>query len=883
MYQEDDNEREYPIFILLSGDSASRFSKVGEHQSGLASGASASVAPASAATYQAKEDEGQSRDNIEERNDADEGDLQKARAGADSVVRVKESKKSKDKSKSSSTKSKPRKSRSRSGSSAELDRDAGRDDNGTGRGARTPKMRSSAASPLASTAAPGSPPMTPLQVAAAGLSLRVPLSPALAASQQGGSLAAAGTHASAALAHLQMMQAQAAALNAAGMSPMAMHHHQMAMAAAAAAAAGGYSPYHHAAGMAGQLQYTGTPIIGPSPLAAFPYSGLVPQPYGSPYQQQGQFQQYHHPMLGLIAGGGGVGLVPAIPPLDLPTSAAAAAAVAAREPAPTTPARSSPSVTTAQSPMMAPAAASAAPMSPALAAMMAHGNHLQRQIDALESHRSAMMAAGSHPQLQQQQRGPAGTDNAPSVSEAAATPQATVVAAPASPYLPSAAASGGVVPGQQLHQQQLHLPPPGSVPPSPYLAHTTSSNVNVAAAAHVAAMQHMAAASGIGLGTPGGLFGMAAPGFAGAGQPLQPMDLSFSLGDPAAAATAAALAFGLLSTPVKQQQQRDRQPGGSSSRAGHRHSERSRRERRRSSLGSASQDSKSESRDGSSSSSPERGRQHQGSSSRREGASHGNKSARRTPAAADRAAGAGVAAAAGPIDLISAVASGTQVRRRAAAGGGGGGGGLRRYPPAEREESDHEGRREAREHGWLTGSSDEEAADAAGRDVAAGAQRGGNDAAAAGGGERAPGADGAVAGAAPQTVGIRKYINMGEVIRLALVSLVFFQGAGPEKMYVIASCMVGVYLYRVGLIQDVQAGMKRVFCCCCRRNQADEVDAGRGAAAIRPVPATPHASWAAVLMYGRGWLPCDLVAMTLAFFVSLLPTFVPEVELQQRQ
>ncbi len=47
----------------------------------------------------------------------------------------------------------------------------------------------------------------------------------------------------------------------------------------------------------------------------------------------------------------------------------------------------------------------------------------------------------------------------------------------------------------------------------------------------------------------------------------------------------------------------------------------------------------------------------------------------------------------------------------------------------------------------------------------------------------------------------------------------------------------------------------------------------------RAPPASPLAAITAGLLMGRGWFFCDAFAICLGFFLSLLPTWVPDEEL----
>lgn len=155
------------------------------------------------------------------------------------------------------------------------------------------------------------------------------------------------------------------------------------------------------------------------------------------------------------------------------------------------------------------------------------------------------------------------------------------------------------------------------------------------------------------------------------------------------------------------------------------------------------------------------------------------------------------------------------------------------------------------------------------------------------------GADGAAMAAEQQpVVGLRRYINIGEIVRLCLVSLVFFQGASQEKMIGVGGFMVFIYFYRVGLVNDLQEFLRTRFCCgCCNRGLHNRAAGGgdgdnmginnvenRNRIDGRPPRQLPH-FMSNLLFMGQGWFIMDILAMIVAFFLSLLPSFIPDHDL----
>lgn len=205
-------------------------------------------------------------------------------------------------------------------------------------------------------------------------------------------------------------------------------------------------------------------------------------------------------------------------------------------------------------------------------------------------------------------------------------------------------------------------------------------------------------------------------------------------------------------------------------------------------------------------------------------------------------------------------------------------------------------------------SSEEEGAERAGAAAAAPDARPAADAA----GAAQPGAPAAnVNAAGANNRGLRRFVDLGLLVRLCIVMLVFFYG-GPQERFNTALGVLSVYyLFSVGLMQVILSTLLKIlsclFCCglCCRSRPARpaiNVNAAAGGAAAageagnagpqvgagaRRPPAQPENReadpigdlvrfYTRLLVFGRGFFVMDLCAAFLSFLVSLWPQWQPD-------
>jgi hypothetical protein len=144
------------------------------------------------------------------------------------------------------------------------------------------------------------------------------------------------------------------------------------------------------------------------------------------------------------------------------------------------------------------------------------------------------------------------------------------------------------------------------------------------------------------------------------------------------------------------------------------------------------------------------------------------------------------------------------------------------------------------------------------------------------------------------------------IFRLTLVGLILMQGTAftQERLAMVVGALLAIYLFQVGVFPDLFGRVRTLFgrgvvaraqAGLVRRRRAEREarreqqqgrqqgangDAPAAAAAPEPEIVAPDIKpYTATLLLGQGSRICDLFALVAAFFISLLPHWLPEQEL----
>jgi hypothetical protein len=158
----------------------------------------------------------------------------------------------------------------------------------------------------------------------------------------------------------------------------------------------------------------------------------------------------------------------------------------------------------------------------------------------------------------------------------------------------------------------------------------------------------------------------------------------------------------------------------------------------------------------------------------------------------------------------------------------------------------------------------------------------------------------------PPPPGLRRFVDVGLMLRLGVMAVLFFHGASPERMALASFALTFFYVARVGLLDAIASGITAPLRRLLDRRRA----AAAAAAAAAPAAGDAAAAGAApaagagpaagaaegggagggaglgdgafftpLLTLGRGFIICDLFAALAAFFVSLWPEWNADQQL----